>query len=286
MARLSGPILLILLLAKATMANWPGRVLITNDDGVKETSLMELVTVFSEVSEEVVVVVPSEDCSSTSNYITSYRTHFLEVRESYLTEDVKMYVVEGTPGDCVLLALRGIMRDDPPDLVVSGINSGANLGFDWLASGTIAAARIAAYWGIPAIAASGYEEDIEGSAAAAARWIAELAQTETVMDLSEGRYLTLSFPPIHPDSIRGVRLAPRAGMLLEFSFAAMDYSFSPGSTKPWWMEEPVWLDQSGTSNDVVLIDSGYVVVVPMIADEVDYSILRSEEIAVECLPAW
>jgi 5'-nucleotidase len=263
---------ILLTAASGSASEWPESVLITNDDGLYEPSLLPLVESFAGICETVVVVVPMEERSSTSDCITVYRSYALEVEQLLLMDSIRVYRVDGNPGDCVLLALRGIMRDHPPDLVVSGINSGPNLGFDWLASGTIGAARIAAYWGVPAIAVSGYDVDVPGSIEAVAEWVTTFAQSETVQQLTNGRYLTVSFPKIDPENIKGVRVTDRAGILLDFGFTAEDTSFVPGESEIWWMEQPGLIEPSGTNNDAVLVDSGYIVVVPMIANEVDYDV--------------
>lgn len=106
--------------------------------------------------------------------------------------------------DCILLALKGLMKDNPPDLVISGINGGPNLGFDWLASGTIGAARIAAYWGVPSIAVSGMKEEIPGALDAAVNWVVKLSQSDLVRQLKPIQYLTVSIPYIPLVEIKGI----------------------------------------------------------------------------------
>lgn len=280
--------LILILITTNISAEWPESVLITNDDGLDDPSLLELVESFSEICEIVVVVIPMEERSSTSDCITVYRLpHVLEVEQLILMGNIRVYRVDGNPGDCVLLALRGIMLDNPPDLVVSGINSGPNLGFDWLASGTIGAARIAAYWGIPAIAVSGYDKDIPGSIEAVADWITKFSQTDIVQQMTDGRYFTVSFPRIPPEEIKGVRVAERAGILLDFTFSAEDTSFNEQESEIWWMEQPGQIDQYGFAiNDAILCDSGYIVVVPMIANEMDYELLDTLKYFPDYLPEW
>ena len=82
----------------------------------------------------------------------------LEVERREIGEGIEAFAVDGTPGDCVALALTGLMTD-PPDLVISGINGGANVGAEWLFSGTIGAARVASL-GVPAVAVSGLDDDL------------------------------------------------------------------------------------------------------------------------------
>ena len=97
------------------------------------------------------------------------------------------------------------MRDAPPDLVISGINTGPNTSDTWVASGTVGAARIAASLGVPAIAVSGVDIKIPGSLETAVNWVVRLAQSAIVRDLRPPQYLTVSLPRIPPKEIKGIR---------------------------------------------------------------------------------
>ncbi len=271
--------------AADSSGEWPERVLITNDDGIDDPAIIELAVAFSKIS-ETVVVAPKDNRSSSSDYISVLRSHSLDVEQLFLAEGIRGYSVDGYPGDCVLLALRGIMLNNPPDLVLSGINSGPNLGFDWIASGTIGAARIAAYWGVPAIAVSGYDESIPGSLEAITDWIVRLSQTDAVRQLMRGQYLTVSFPRIPPEEIRGVRVAERAGILFDFTFSTEDTAFNDGVSEVWWMEQPQPLEPSSSSSDAALCDSGFIVVVPMSVNEIDYELLECFREEPGSLPEW
>lgn len=276
---------LLLISGAAYSGEWPERVLITNDDGIDDPALIELAIAFSEIS-ETVVVAPKDNRSSSSNYISVFSYHILDVEQLLLSDSIRGYSVDGYPGDCVLLALRGIMLNNPPDLVLSGINSGPNLGFDWIASGTIGAARIAAYWGVPAIAVSGYDESIPGSLEAITDWVVKLSKTDAVRQMKRGQYLTVSFPRIPPEEIRGVRVAERAGILLDFTFSTEDTAFNESNSEVWWMEQPQPLEPSNLSSDAALYDSCFIVVVPMSVNEIDYELLEWFSEEPDSLPDW
>ncbi|MCK4516723.1 MAG: hypothetical protein KAU31_15790, partial [Spirochaetaceae bacterium] len=158
--------------------------------------------------------------------------------------------------------------------------------FDWIASGTIGAARIAAYWGVPAIAVSGYDESIPGSLEAITDWVLRLSQTDAVRQLKRGQYLTVSFPRIPPEEIRGVRVAERAGILLDFTFSTEDTAFNDGVSEVWWMEQPQLLEPSSSSSDAALYDSCFIVVVPMSVNEIDYELLEYFHNEPGSLPYW
>ncbi|WP_027350328.1 5'/3'-nucleotidase SurE [Halotalea alkalilenta] len=124
------------------------RILLTNDDGIDAPGLETLARVASTLAREVWIVAPAFDQSGVATSISLHHplrlAHFGERR----------YSVTGTPADCVTMAVRHLMRDAPPDLVLSGINRGANLGRETLYSGTVGAALTALLLGVPTIALS------------------------------------------------------------------------------------------------------------------------------------
>jgi 5'-nucleotidase len=124
------------------------RILVSNDDGINSPGLRVLERIARALSDDVWVVAPEVEQSGASHSLTTrrpLRLHELAARR---------YAVDGTPTDCVLLAIRRLLRDRPPDLVLSGINAGCNVGEDLTYSGTVAAAMEATLLGIPAIALS------------------------------------------------------------------------------------------------------------------------------------
>jgi len=124
------------------------RILISNDDGIRSPGIQVLEKVARELSDDVWVVAPEQEQSGASHSLTTRRP-------LRLTEvGPQRYWVDGTPTDCVLLAVKRLLRDHPPDLLLSGINGGSNVGEDLTYSGTVAAAMEATLLGIPAIALS------------------------------------------------------------------------------------------------------------------------------------
>jgi 5'-nucleotidase len=124
------------------------RILISNDDGIASPGIKVLETVARDLSDDVWVVAPEQEQSGASHSLTT--RHPLRLREVA----PRRYTVDGTPTDCVLLAVKRLLRDGPPDLVLSGINAGSNVGEDLTYSGTVAAAMEATLLGIPAMALS------------------------------------------------------------------------------------------------------------------------------------
>lgn len=122
------------------------RILVSNDDGYQAPGLLQLVAALRELA-DITVVAPDRDRSGASNSLSLKNPLYVT------RHDNGFYSVEGTPTDCVHLAITGLL-DHEPDMVVSGINSGANLGDDVIYSGTVAAATEGRFLGLPAIAIS------------------------------------------------------------------------------------------------------------------------------------
>jgi 5'-nucleotidase len=244
---------------------WPKRVLITNDNGIDDIKIIKLSREFAKIA-ETYIVAPSKDRSGATNYALSLKEGKISVVRKNIDKNVEAFAVEGYPADCILVGLAGIMRDDPPDLVVSGINGGPNLAFEWIGSGTIGAARMASL-SVPAIAVSGLDDSIPGAVEDVAAWVVEFAQSELVRNLEKNQYLTISVPTIPFDQIKGVRLAKRAGMNVDFRF------MNDEKDSRLWVMRPVPLEtELSKESDLYLYNAGYIAVVPMKLDEHDYEL--------------
>lgn len=176
------------------------RILATNDDGINADGLWHLVEAVSEVG-EVVVVAPDRDQSGVGTSVSLHQpVRVREIRSP--VRGVRCYAVEGTPADSVILAL-GVLLDDQIDLVVSGINEGANLGSDVLISGTVSAALQGYLLGIPAIALSvGSLENVHFDVAARlAVVMARMIQAEA---LPWQMLLNINLPNLPLDQIQGI----------------------------------------------------------------------------------
>lgn len=163
------------------------RILVTNDDGVHSKGLDALADSLREVG-EVWVVAPDRERSGASHSITLHSP----LRLSKV--DDRRYSVDGTPGDCVLLAVNHLLRDQRPELVVSGINHGANLADDITYSGTVAAALEATMLGIPAVAFSLCGRGAGLDFSAAARFARSLVLGMGAHRLPKGALLNVNVP--------------------------------------------------------------------------------------------
>lgn len=273
---------------KKETETWFKRVLITNDDGIDSPGIIELAQAFNEVA-ETYVVAPKQNKSGSTHYMSAMRMGALKVEKRDLGEGIKAYAVDGYPADCVLIALGGIMLDNPPDLVISGINDGPNLGEAWIGSGTIGAARVASFGGFPAIAVSGVDDDVPGALEAASRWIVRLAQSPSFQALGKSQFLTVDIPNVPASGIQGIRVAQRAGLHRMPVFAKPETTEGAEASgrEIWRMTER--REMGGIvpdDSDIALFRKGYIVVVPMKADEHDYDLLAELKQDLSLLPPY
>lgn len=260
----------------------PDRILITNDNGIDDPKLVALARAFAQHS-ETWVVAPASDRSGFGAHVTIAREGAVAVEPRDLGPGIRAFAVAGSPADAVIVALAGLMRDSLPDLVVSGINGGPNLGGGWMFSGTVGAARVAAIAGFPAIAVSGLLDDhVPGAKEAAAGWVVRFSTTQLVREMGPLEYLSVSFPPGTPEGVRGGRMTGRAPQLPEVPRLAPDSGewrvVGSDSTAL-----PVPYD-----SDIAAWSGGYIAVVPMRADEVDHAKLEqwSARSFFNRLPGW
>ncbi|MBI4409566.1 MAG: 5'/3'-nucleotidase SurE [Gemmatimonadetes bacterium] len=242
------------------------RILLTNDDGYLALGLRTLARAAAELG-HVDVVAPDREQSATSHSLT---LHFpLRVRETASGERV----VDGTPTDCVMLAV-GELLTERPDFVLSGINHGGNLGDDVLYSGTVAAAMEATVLGIPAIALSYAGKDVESIEAWGALVAELLRQLLLRAEFPGETLLNVNLPPVRPEEVAGVRvttLGRRAymGSLTRANDpSGREYFWIGGGESRWW---------GGPESDFQAVHSGYISVTPLHLDLTNYRLL--EEIA-------
>jgi 5'-nucleotidase len=176
------------------------QVLLTNDDGIQAPGLWALHRAFS-TRHQVTVVAPDRERSAVGHGITLHQPIRFETTQ--VNGDMAAFAVNGTPADCVKLGMAEFM-ETPPDLVISGVNPGANVGINVNYSGTVAAAKEAAMAGIPAIAVSIMAPG-DRYLDAAARFTEELANRVVLRGVPAGTFLNVNFPDLPMKMMRGVR---------------------------------------------------------------------------------
>jgi 5'-nucleotidase len=242
------------------------RVLLTNDDGIHAPGLWALHQVFSS-RHQVTVVAPDRERSAVGHGITLHQP--IRSENTCVNGSLSGFAVNGTPADCVKLGLAELL-DSPPELVVSGINPGANVGINVNYSGTVAAAKEAAMAGIPAMAVSIISPG-DQHLDAAARFAESLSRQIKGWGLPRGTFLNVNFPDLPMDEIRGVRWSRQGtGVFAQHFQKRRD----PRDRVYYWQgcdgqeayDEP---DIDGA----VLVDR-YISITPIKCDMTDYDALR------------
>jgi 5'-nucleotidase len=233
------------------------RVLLTNDDGIEAPGIALLEKLIAPLVKEVWLVAPRYEQSATSHALTIHsplRVHHMDERRK---------AVAGTPTDSVLLALRHIMPE-PPDLVLSGINSGGNIGGDVLYSGTVGAAMEAALCGVRSIAFS-----LNKTPRGPARWATAEAHLVPVLqhvltaDWRSDVIVNVNFPDVDPDDVRGVQLVAQGRRK---PGGRLQDGVDPRGNPYVWVstEREQAYHTPGTDED--LIEEGWITVTPLTAD--------------------
>lgn len=181
------------------------RLLISNDDGVFATGIRTLADTLATAGHQVTVVCPDRERSATGHGLTLHEPIRAEMVTGVFHPDIQAWACSGTPSDCVKLAL-GALLEQPPDMVLSGINQGANLGTDVLYSGTVSAAMEGVIEGIPAIAFSltSFTQPDFGPAAAFAQ---RLLDTLKQHPLPTPMLLNINIPAVPAAAIQGCLMA-------------------------------------------------------------------------------
>lgn len=239
-------------------------ILLTNDDGIFAEGLRVLARALARVA-RVVVVAPDREQSATSHSLTLSRPlRLVELEPGWFS-------VDGTPTDCVNLAVLWLLRERQPDLVVSGINYGLNVGDDVTYSGTVSATFEASLLGIPSVALSqevAAGMSLERSAEIAAPWIADLLERK---DLPRDFILNLNFPAARPRGARVTRLGKRV-----YRQSVIEKEDPRGRKYYWIAGTPEWQSDPGTDHEA--IQEGFVSMTPLHLDLTDYRNLERVEL--------
>jgi 5'-nucleotidase len=229
-------------------------ILLSNDDGYLAPGLNMLADELSRLA-RVTVVAPDRNRSGASNSLTLERP----LRAERLRDD--FYKVDGTPTDCVHLALTGLL-DSEPDMVVSGVNAGANLGDDVIYSGTVAAATEGRFLGLPALAVSLAARDeylYPTACKATARLIEHLLQRP----LADDTILNVNVPNIAWDRVRGFQ-STRLGF--RHKAEPVVQQRDPYQRKIYWVGPPGPAQDAGEGTDFHAVANDYVSVTPLQID--------------------
>ena len=248
------------------------QILITNDDGFDAIGLKALVNALSPLA-KIVVVAPAKNKSACGHSLTLDRPlRMINVDDDFYKID------DGTPTDCVFISLNNLFKEGfKPDLVISGINIGANMGEDITYSGTAAAAMEAVLQGVPAIAISQVCkdrcQDISNGwdFALAKDTIAKIAKKilTNSFPLGERRFLNINIPPIKKDECNGIKIT-RAG-LREYGNDTHRH-YNPRGEEYYWigLHPLIWQESKNKDCDFEAIKANYISITPIMLDLTSY----------------
>lgn len=242
-------------------------ILVTNDDGVEAPGLLSLKKALEAIG-EVAVFAPDHNWSAAGHPKTMHKP--LRVEEVRLADGTLAYASNGAPSDCVALAILGLLPRKP-DLVVSGINLGGNMGHDITYSGTVAAAIEAVISGIPAIAVSIDTFSSDADYSVAAQFAARLARYVLEKGLPPYTLLNVNVPALPADEIKGVRLTRLGRRVYKDVLIRRK---DPRGKDYYWLGGGPPKDVIEEGTDVGAVAQGYISVTPLHLDMTDYKLLE------------
>ncbi|MEQ1716980.1 MAG: 5'/3'-nucleotidase SurE [Hyphomicrobium sp.] len=241
------------------------RILITNDDGISAKGLEVLKAIALGLSPDVWTVAPETNQSGTSHSLTLHQP--LRLRQI----DERTYAAAGTPTDCVIMGVRHLLKDQPPDLILSGINHGSNLGEDITYSGTVAAAIEGSLLGIRSIALSlmfGFEEGERR-----ALWDTPLAHAPSLIKKlletkwQPGRLVNINFPGVAPDAVAGIAVTSQG--IRDQALLNIDSRTDPWGTPYFWFGFERKKSTLVAGTDLAAIAENKISVTPLSVDLTD-----------------
>lgn len=237
------------------------RILLTNDDGIYAPGLTVLERIAARLSDDIWICAPHEEQSGAGHSLTLTRPVRLK------QHDARRFSVTGTPTDAVTMALKKILPA-PPDLILSGVNRGANLGDDVTYSGTVSAALEGALAGVRAIALSQvYDKEGMGDAVpfeAAEHWGEAVVRPLIDLPFAERTLVNVNFPPLTADAVKGIRVV-RQGFH-DYARGSVVEGRDPRGFPYFWFGLHGIEHTPGHQSDLEAIADGFVSVTPLQLD--------------------
>lgn len=238
------------------------RILLTNDDGINAPGFAVLEEIAATLSDDVWVVAPSEEQSGAGHSLTLT----VPLRMRQLGE--RRYSVVGTPTDAVMMGINRVMKDNPPDLLLSGVNRGANLAEDVTHSGTVCAAMEGALAGVPSIALSqtygahGMGDDVPFSVARG--WGEQVLKKLLDYEFPAKTLLNVNFPSCAPEDVKGIRTVTQG--MRDYGRLQILENKDPRGYPYYWLGLGPMVGTPQHSTDLEAIADGYVSVSPLHLD--------------------
>lgn len=242
-------------------------ILISNDDGIEAEGIFALAAEIRKFA-NVIVVAPYTQQSAVGHSITM--SNPIRVRKVYLGKNFFGYAVEGTPADSVKLAVHTLLKNQKIDLLISGINQGANTAINIIYSGTVSAATEGTILGLPSIAVSltSYTYKNFSAAALFARKIAKIVLKK---GLPKGTLLNVNVPAVPKSKIKGMLVTKQGKSSWDDTY---ERRFDPGNREYYWLTGSMLKIDESVEFDVKAVDSNYVSVTPIQYDLTDYNMYQ------------
>ena len=242
-------------------------ILLTNDDGIWAPGLRSLYHVLSSAGHQITVVAPLTEQSAVGHAVTlSSPLRIKKVNDG----PFQGFAVSGSPVDCVKIAL-GTVYNLQPELLISGINNGANVGVDILYSGTVAAATEAALVGIPALAVS-IDHFNPVDLAEQAEYILAFIPKIKWASLPPRRILNINFPDLPVPECKGLRLCPQTQAVYEDWY---DERTDPRGRRYYWLCGEILPQNLEPDTDRTLLTQGYITLTPLTFDFTDHELMQN-----------
>jgi len=248
------------------------RVLISNDDGIHAPGLKVLERVAKKLFGEVWVVAPETEQSAAS--------HSLTLRQPLRIRRVaaRRYAVDGTPTDSVLLGIQEVMKAQRPDLVLSGINRGGNLGEDITYSGTVAAAMEGTLLGLPSVALSQHYKDRQSvSWRTSEHWTATVLKHLFKIDWPRGVLMNVNFPDVPVKSVTGIDVVRQGRRKIG---GALTPGTDPRGDRYYWVGPQRDEDAFKAGTDLSSVTAGAIAITPLTLDLTHAATLRKLKVAI------
>ena len=242
-------------MAKQIKSLKESRVLISNDDGINAPGLRVLACEMQKLVKEVWIVAPETEQSAASHSLTIRQP--LRIRQ--ITQ--KRYAVNGTPTDSVLLAIIEVMKDNPPDLVFSGVNCGGNLGEDVIYSGTVAAAMEGTLLGFPAVAFSQViNEQNLVNWSIVEKWLPRVLQGIVKIQFPPSVLLNVNFPDVPATKVKGIEITSQGHRKIGCDLQS---GLDPRGDTYLWVGPQRIADKCRKGSDLEAIDRGVISISPL-----------------------
>jgi 5'-nucleotidase len=230
-------------------------ILVTNDDGCSAPGINTLIHHLKDIA-NILVVAPDRERSAVGHGMTFF--HPLRVHIIREEENFHFYATDGTPTDCVLIGIYQL-TEVMPDLIVSGINRGSNLGDDITYSGTVSAALEGAIQGIPSMAVSLASYD-DFDYTTAARFAADMARKLLEKGLPEGVFLNVNVPAVEPEKIKGVQFTKQGRSVYKQQIIKR---VDPRERDYFWVTGALPVGEPIEGTDFCAVSNNYISVTPL-----------------------